>query len=88
MAQDPKKLCRRYGLTYVETADLPLRRRRCGKGFGYVDGNGRTVRDKMLKVRLKRLAVPPAWTEVCLEKNEHDNIQAVGSDTEGRLQYS
>jgi DNA topoisomerase-1 len=87
MARDPKKLCRRYGLTYVETADLSLRRRRCGKGFGYVDGNGRTVRDKKLKGRLKRLAVPPAWTEVCLAEDERAHIQAVGRDTEDRLQY-
>jgi hypothetical protein len=46
MPQDVKKLCRRYGLTYVETANLPLRRRRCGKGFAYVDVEGRTVREK------------------------------------------
>ena len=40
MAQDVKQLCRRYGLNYVETADLSLRRRRYGKGFGYVDDEG------------------------------------------------
>ena len=53
MPQDPKKLCGRYGLTYVETSDLRLRRRRCGKGFGYIDGEGRTVRDKALKARIR-----------------------------------
>jgi len=64
MPQDVKQLCRRYGLIYVETADLRLRRRRYGKGFGYVDGEGLTVRDKALKARIRELAIPPAWTDV------------------------
>jgi hypothetical protein len=80
MPQDTKKLCRRYGLTLVETADLALRRRRCGKGFSYVNGEGRTVRDKALKGRIKQLAIPPAWTEVCIAEDERAHIQAVGRD--------
>jgi DNA topoisomerase I len=87
MSQDVKQLCRRYGLTYAETADLGLRRRRCGKGFVYVDGGGRTVRDKLLKARFKQLAIPPAWTEVCIAEDDRAHIQAVGRDAEGRLQY-
>ena len=87
MPQDTKKLCRRHGLTHVETEDLRLRRRRCGKGFGYVDNEGRTVRDKALKIRIRNLAIPPAWTEVCIAEDEKAHIQAVGRDAEGRLQY-
>jgi DNA topoisomerase I len=87
MPQDVKKLCRRYGLSYVETADLRVRRQRCGKGFAYVDGGGQTVRDKALKARFKQLTIPPAWTEVCIAEDERAHIQAVGRDAEGRLQY-
>lgn len=87
MLRDANKLCRRYNLTYVETADLRLRRRRCGKGFSYVDGEGRTVRDKALKTRIRQLAIPPAWTEVCIAEDERAHVQAVGRDSEGRLQY-
>jgi DNA topoisomerase-1 len=87
MLQDAKRLSRRYGLKYVETADLRLRRRRCGRGFGYVDGEGRAVRDKALKARIKKLAIPPAWTEVCIAEEERAHIQAVGRDAERRLQY-
>jgi DNA topoisomerase I len=64
-----------------------LRRRRCGKGFAYVDGEGRTIRDKAVKARVKQLAIPPAWTDVCISEDERAHIQAVGRDTEGRLQY-
>jgi DNA topoisomerase IB len=46
MPQDPKKLCRRYGLTYIENTDLRLRRRRCGKGFAYIDSDGRIIRNR------------------------------------------
>jgi DNA topoisomerase I len=87
VSQDAKKLCRRYGLNHVETAHLRLRRRRCGKGFAYIDGNGRTIRDKAVKARIKQLAIPPGWTEVCIAQDARAYIQAVGRDAEGRLQY-
>jgi DNA topoisomerase-1 len=87
MLQDVTKLCRRHGLTYAETADLRLRRRRCGKGFAYVDGLGRTVRDKALKARIKQLAIPHAWTDVCIAEDDRAHIQAVGRDGDRRLQY-
>jgi DNA topoisomerase IB len=82
-----RKFCQRYGLNYVETADLSLYRRRCGKGFAYVDGNGRSIRDNLVKSRINRLAIPPAWTEVYIAEDERAHIQAVGRDSEGRLQY-
>jgi DNA topoisomerase I len=87
MPLDAKRLCRRYGLKYVETADLRLRRRRCGRGFTYMNGEGRTLRDKALKARIKQLAIPPAWTEVCIAEDERAHIQAVGRDADHRLQY-
>jgi DNA topoisomerase I len=87
MPNDVKALCRRNGLTYAETADLSLQRRRCGKGFAYLDSEGRVVRDKALKSRIKQLAIPPAWTEVCIAESDRAHIQAVGRDAEGRLQY-
>jgi DNA topoisomerase I len=87
MPQDAKKLCRRYGLNYVVTADLRLRRRSCGKGFAYVDENGRIISDKVVKARIKQLAIPPAWTDVCIAEDARAHLQAVGRDAEGRSQY-
>jgi DNA topoisomerase-1 len=85
--RDARELCLRYGLIYVETSGLALRRRRCGKGFAYSDGNGRGVQDKAIKARIKQLVIPPAWTEVCIAENDRAHIQAIGRDAEGRLQY-
>ena len=58
-----------------------------GRGFGYIDCENRTVRDKALKSRIKQLAIPPAWTEVCIAEDQRAHIQAVGRDAQGRLQY-
>jgi DNA topoisomerase-1 len=87
MTHDPKAFCRRFGLTYVETSALQLQRRRCGKGFAYRDGNGRTINDKAVKARINQLAIPPAWSDVCIAADERAHIQAIGRDAEGRLQY-
>lgn len=87
MPKNAAKLCRRYGLTYVETSALCLKRRRRGKGFAYYDAEGGLLRDKALKQRIAKLAIPPAWTEVCIAEDERAHIQAIGRDAEGRLQY-
>lgn len=87
MLRNPKKLCRRFGLIYVDTKDLQFQRRRCGKGFAYFDSENRTIRDNAVKARINQLAIPPAWTEVCIAEDERAHIQAVGRDAEGRLQY-
>ena len=87
MTHDPKNFCRRFGLTYVETSALELRRQRCGKGFTYRDGAGNTIRDNAVKARINQLAIPPAWREVCIAADERAHIQAIGPDAEGRLQY-
>jgi DNA topoisomerase I len=87
MVQDLQTLCHRHGLTYVESSQLGLRRRRCGKAFSYLDPSGRTVRDKEVKARIKALAIPPAWTDVCIAGDGRAHIQAIGRDAECRLQY-
>jgi hypothetical protein len=86
MVQDPQTLCRRYGLSYVESSELGLRRRRCGKGFSYLDPGGRTVRDKAVKARIKALAIPPAWMDVCVARDDRAHIQA--KDATPRVGFS
>jgi len=75
------------GLVYVEDGGPGFTRRRCGRGFAYLDDAGRPVRDPATIRRLRSLAVPPAWTDVwyCAEPAGH--IQATGRDAKGRKQY-
>src|ERR1700754_4355916 len=75
------------GLHYVEPDSLPLRRVRKGKGFSYVDSRAKSLSDDKLKLRLQKLAVPPAWEDVKLARDPKSHIQAVGRDEAGRLQY-
>jgi DNA topoisomerase-1 len=75
------------GLVYADPEKLPLRRRKRGAGFSYVDQHSHPVSDAKLRSRLDRLAVPPAWDDVRLARNPASHIQAVGRDAAGRLQY-
>ncbi|MDI9239672.1 DNA topoisomerase IB [Lysobacter sp. LF1] len=75
------------GLVYVSDDQPGLRRIRAGRGFRYVDPQGRTVRDAGTLARIRALAIPPAYRDVwiCLRPNGH--LQASGRDARGRKQY-
>lgn len=75
------------GLKHVKPDTLPLRRKRKGKGFAYVDQHSKSVSDEKVRARLQKLAVPPAWEEVKLASDPKSHIQAIGRDEAGRLQY-
>jgi DNA topoisomerase I len=53
----------------------------------YLDPNGKPVKDQNTLVRIKRLAIPPAWTDVWICPRENGHIQAVGRDAKRRKQY-
>ncbi|GAB3886719.1 DNA topoisomerase IB [Terrabacter terrigena] len=63
-----------------------IRRVRRGKGFGYVDPDGRPV-DPVTRERAQALVVPPAWKDVWISPYPNGHIQAVGTDDAGRRQY-
>ena len=64
-----------------------IRRRRRGRGFSYVASTGEPVRDSEVLERIRRLAIPPAWTDVWICPFEEGHLQAVGTDAAGRRQY-
>lgn len=73
-------------LQHVNDSMPGIARVKKGTGFSYVMGNA-LVRNKDVLARIKKLAIPPAWTKVwiCLQDNGH--IQATGFDVRGRKQY-
>ena len=75
------------GLVYVSDADPGLRRKRIGKGFGYVDAKGRAVRDRATLERIRALAIPPAYRDVWICTRANGHLQATGRDARGRKQY-
>jgi DNA topoisomerase-1 len=75
------------GLYYV-TDEMPgIRRRRHGRGFTYVDPDGRTIRDAQMLRRFRALVIPPAWTEVWICPDPNGHLQVTARDARGRKQY-
>ena len=84
---EPVESARAAGLRYVSDADAGIRRRRAGESFRYLHPDGRSVRDKATLARIRRLAIPPAWTEVWICVADDGHLQATGRDARGRKQY-
>jgi DNA topoisomerase I len=64
-----------------------IRRRRRGRGFGYVDEDGRPVAEPEVLARIAELAIPPAWEDVWICPYPNGHLQATGTDAAGRKQY-
>jgi DNA topoisomerase IB len=64
-----------------------ISRRRHGKGFAYLDGEGEQIRDPEVLQRINELVIPPAWKDVWICPYPGGHIQATGSDDRGRKQY-
>ena len=88
MAADPnRQAASQAGLRHVSD-DMPgIGRRRKGDGFTYVDADGATVRDADTLARIRKLAIPPAWTDVWICPRANGHVQATGRDAKGRKQY-
>jgi DNA topoisomerase IB len=60
---------------------------RRGRGFSYEDADGRRLRDPEALLRIKELAIPPAWADVWICTDPLGHLQATGVDAAGRKQY-
>ena len=72
---------------YVSDEDRGLRRERAGEGFAYFKPSGEPVTDEATLERIRRLAIPPAWTDVWICPKPNGHLQATGRDARGRKQY-
>ncbi|MFD7310461.1 DNA topoisomerase IB [Promicromonospora sp. NPDC059942] len=75
------------GLTHSSDADPGIRRRRRGRGFGYIDDRGDRVTDQETLERIRALVIPPAWTDVWICADGSGHVQATGRDAKNRKQY-
>jgi DNA topoisomerase-1 len=74
-------------LTYVNDNDPGITRRRAGRSFSYRRPDGTLVKDAETLGRIRKLAIPPAYTDVWICPDARGHIQATGRDVKGRKQY-
>ncbi len=72
---------------YVSDEAPGIRRVRKGRGFAYLDPEGRPVREPEVLARIRLLAIPPAYRDVWICTVPHGHLQATGRDARGRKQY-
>jgi len=74
------------GLRHVSDHDPGITRRKSGTGFSYRKPDGGPIDEAALD-RIRKLAIPPAWTDVWICPDPRGHIQATGRDQKGRKQY-
>ena len=83
---DPQLAAREAGLRYVSDAQPGILRKKSGKGFRYVDAEGKPVRQGETLQRIRSLVLPPAWKQVWICTDPRGHLQATGRDARGRKQ--
>jgi DNA topoisomerase-1 len=84
---DAREAAEEAGLIYVSDDAAGLSRERRGDGFTYRRANGDRIDDDATIERIRKLAIPPAWTDVWICPKANGHLQATGRDARGRKQY-
>ena len=84
--KDYSKAAKVADLKYVTDKTKGIQRQKKGEGFVYIYDD-KPLKDKEELQRIKKLAIPPAWTNVWICANENGHIQATGFDINHRKQY-
>jgi DNA topoisomerase I len=87
VAADSLEAAEDAGLRYVSDDQPGFSRRRKGEEFEYLDAKRKPIRDEQRLLRIKRLAIPPAWSDVWICPLPKGHIQATGRDARRRKQY-
>ncbi len=84
---EPVEAAEEAGLRYVSENQPGYTRKAKNDDFEYLDTEGKAVCDEQRLLRIKRLAIPPAWTDVWISPSANGHIQATGRDARKRKQY-
>jgi DNA topoisomerase-1 len=83
----PAALAATADLLYVNDSEPGFRRRRAGRGFTYLDAQGKPVTSPALRKRFTALVIPPAWQDVWICAKPNGHLLVTGRDEAGRKQY-
>ena len=84
---DPVAAARAARLRYVSDRRPGISRTREGDDFVFHDADGSPITDERTLDRIRKLAIPPAYTQVWICRDPRGHLQAVGRDARGRKQY-
>ena len=84
---DPVESAEEAGLRYVSDDQPGYTRKAKGDGFVYFDTAGKPITDETRILRINRLAIPPAYTDVWICPTANGHLQATGRDARRRKQY-
>src|SRR5688572_24162397 len=75
------------GLRYLSDTKPGITRKKHGNNFKFYNAKGEVITDDKVLNRVKKLVIPPAWTNVWICPSPNGHIQATGRDLKGRKQY-
>jgi DNA topoisomerase-1 len=84
---DPIEVAEDAGLRYVSDDQPGYTRKPKGDDFEYFDTDGKSIRDETRLLRIRRLAIPPAYKDVWICPSPNGHIQATARDARRRKQY-
>ncbi len=84
---DPIEVAQEAGLRYVSDDKAGYTRKAKGDDFEYFDTDGQPIHDETRLLRIRRLAIPPAYRDVWICPSPNGHIQATARDARGRKQY-
>jgi DNA topoisomerase I len=86
IAKNEEKTAKAANLIYVTDKEPGIERKKEGDKFEYYFKVEKIIDDEYL-LRIKHLAIPPAWANVWICKKENGHLQATGYDVKNRKQY-
>src|SRR3954464_11507239 len=87
IVSDPKEAAEEAGLRYVSDEQAGYTRKKKGDDFEFFDTKGELITDEARILRIKRIGIPPAWTDVWVCPSANGHLQATGRDARHRKQY-
>lgn len=84
--RDYEKVAEKIDLVYVSDRVPGISRIKKGAGFTFKSPSGKSVSKADLE-RIRKLVIPPAWTNVWICTDPSGHIQVTGVDVRGRKQY-
>jgi DNA topoisomerase-1 len=83
----PTDSAKAAGLRYISDDRPGIRRVKRRNGFAYLGTGGKPLSDADDIARIRKLAIPPAYTDVWISPDPRSHLQATGRDARGRKQY-